>query len=308
MVAAAEALKNTEEWHHEKNIEVYRRRRVIAEKIMRQMGCIFDPKQVGMVRMLKKEGIRIDGIGIQGHWGLNFPKKEYIEAAIDTFATLGVKVMITELDVDVLPITKEGQLIGKIMSDPQWQYEEFKTFLDPYRNGLPVDVETQLADRYAELFGIFYNKRDKIDRVTVWGLHDGMEVIRNDKIDLDEVDRFDKILLSPGPGIPAEAGILLPLIKKYAPTKSILGVCLGHQAIAESFGGTLENTSEVFHAMKLRNPLLIGFGISNAETLQAAYANANGGIVGSQFIKELQQSPDYIDIATNNLLKRLELV
>lgn len=127
-----------------------------------------------MVRMLQKEGIRIDGIGIQGHWGLNFPKNEYIEAAIDTFAALGVKVMITELDVDVLPITKEGQLIGKIMSDPQWQLEEFEVFLDPYKNGLPPEIEKQLADRYAELMGIFYAKRDKIDRVTVWGLHDGM--------------------------------------------------------------------------------------------------------------------------------------
>ncbi|MFA9391542.1 MAG: endo-1,4-beta-xylanase [Prolixibacteraceae bacterium] len=127
-----------------------------------------------MVRMLKKEGIRIDGIGVQGHWGLNFPKNEYIEAAIDTFAALGVKVMITELDVDVLPVTKEGQLIGRIMSDPQWQLEEFKTFLDPYSNVLPANVEKQLADRYAELFGIFYQKRDKIDRVTFWGLHDGM--------------------------------------------------------------------------------------------------------------------------------------
>jgi endo-1,4-beta-xylanase len=127
-----------------------------------------------MVRMLQKEGIRIDGIGIQGHWGLNFPKNEYIEAAIDTFASLGVKVMITELDVDVLPITKEGQLIGKIMSDPQWQLEEFEVFLDPYKQGLPAEVEKQLTDRYAELFGIFYKKRDKIDRVTVWGLHDGM--------------------------------------------------------------------------------------------------------------------------------------
>jgi endo-1,4-beta-xylanase len=78
------------------------------------------------------------------------------------------------LDVDVLPITKEGQLIGKIMSDPQWQLEEFKTFLDPYTNGLPANVEKQLADRYAELFGIFYRKREKIDRVTLWGLHDGM--------------------------------------------------------------------------------------------------------------------------------------
>ena len=127
-----------------------------------------------MIRMLKKEGIRIDGVGIQGHWGLNYPKKEYIEAAIDTFATLGVKVMITELDVDVLPLTKEGQIIGQGMSDPQFQLEEFKTFLDPYKKGLPAEVQKQLADRYAELFGIFYKKRDKIDRVTVWGLDDGM--------------------------------------------------------------------------------------------------------------------------------------
>jgi len=76
-----------------------------------------------------------------------------------------------------------------------------------------------------------------------------LEVIRNDKIALEEVERFDKIILSPGPGIPSEAGILLPLIKQYAPTKPILGVCLGHQAIAESFGGTLENTAEVFHGV-----------------------------------------------------------
>lgn len=127
-----------------------------------------------LVRMLKKEGIRIDGVGIQGHWGLNYPKNEYIEAAIDTFASLGVKVMITELDVDVLPVTKEGQLIGKIMNDPQWQLEEFRKFLNPYAKGLPVEVENQLTSRYAELFRIFYKKRDKIDRVTLWGLHDGM--------------------------------------------------------------------------------------------------------------------------------------
>ena len=67
-----------------------------------------------------------------------------------------------------------------------------------------------------------------------------VEVVRNDQIELDEVDRFDKIILSPGPGIPEEAGLLLPIIKRYAPTKSILGVCLGHQAIAESFGASLQ--------------------------------------------------------------------
>lgn len=129
---------------------------------------------VRMVKMLQKEGIKIDGIGIQGHWGLNFPKTEYIEAAIDAYAALGLKVMITELDVDVLPLTREGQIIGTGMAHPQFQLEEFKTYLDPYQKGLPADIQEQLAKRYAELFGIFYKKRDKIDRVTLWGIEDGM--------------------------------------------------------------------------------------------------------------------------------------
>ena len=129
---------------------------------------------VRMVKMLQAEGVRIDGIGIQGHWGLDFPKNEYIEAAIDAYASLGVKVMITELDVDVLPLTKEGQIIGTGMFHPQFQLEEFEVFLDPYRDGLPDDVQNQLTARYAELFRIFYKKSDKIDRVTLWGVHDDM--------------------------------------------------------------------------------------------------------------------------------------
>lgn len=77
-----------------------------------------------------------------------------------------------------------------------------------------------------------------------------IEVFRNDEISLEEVERFDKIILSPGPGIPEEAGLLLPIIRKYAPTKSILGVCLGHQAIGEAFGATLENLTEVYHGVQ----------------------------------------------------------
>ena len=127
-----------------------------------------------MVRMLQEHGIRIDGVGIQAHWGLNFPKNEYIIAAIDTFAALGVKVMITEMDVDVLPLTREGQVIGRILQDPLFQLEEFETYLDPYKTGLPDDVQERLTDRYRELMQIFYDRRDKIDRVTFWGLHDGM--------------------------------------------------------------------------------------------------------------------------------------
>ncbi|HWI89797.1 MAG TPA: endo-1,4-beta-xylanase [Flavisolibacter sp.] len=129
---------------------------------------------VRMIKMLQKEGIRIDGIGMQGHWGLNYPKTKYIEDAIDAYAACGVKVMITELDVDVLPLTKEGQIIGQGMADKQFQLVEFKTFLDPYQKGLPDSMQKLLALRYAELFSIFYKRRDKIARVTLWGVHDGM--------------------------------------------------------------------------------------------------------------------------------------
>lgn len=76
-----------------------------------------------------------------------------------------------------------------------------------------------------------------------------VEVHRNDQISLDEVARFDKIMLSPGPGIPEEAGVLLPLIHRYAPTKSILGVCLGEQAIGQAFGAGLINLTEVHHGV-----------------------------------------------------------
>jgi endo-1,4-beta-xylanase len=129
---------------------------------------------VRLVRMLQKQGIRIDGVGMQGHWGLNYPETRYIEAAIDSFAATGVKVMITELDVDVLPLTKEGQIIGQSFSEPQWQNEEFKKFLDPFATGLTEAVQSQLTARYEELFRIFWRKRDKIDRVTFWGAHDGL--------------------------------------------------------------------------------------------------------------------------------------
>ena len=74
-------------------------------------------------------------------------------------------------------------------------------------------------------------------------------VIRNDQFTINQLERFDKIVLSPGPGIPSEAGLLLDVIKTYKGRKPILGVCLGHQAIGEVFGGTLENLSDVFHGV-----------------------------------------------------------
>ena len=87
-------------------------------------------------------------------------------------------------------------------------------------------------------------------------LHLKVEVFRNDEIRIEDVKRFDKIILSPGPGIPQEAGLLIPLIKEYAASKSILGVCLGHQAIACAFGGSLINLSTVYHGVA--TPITIG--------------------------------------------------
>lgn len=87
-----------------------------------------------------------------------------------------------------------------------------------------------------------------------------MDVFRNDKISLEDVNQYDKIILSPGPGVPADAGIMPALLKRYASSKSILGVCLGHQAIGEAFGGDLVNLSEVLHGVastvKVENDLL----------------------------------------------------
>lgn len=74
-------------------------------------------------------------------------------------------------------------------------------------------------------------------------------VVRNDKFNLDDVEKYDRILLSPGPGIPEEAGLLMDVIKRYSPTKSILGICLGQQAIAEVFGAKLYNMPKPLHGV-----------------------------------------------------------
>jgi anthranilate synthase component 2 len=92
------------------------------------------------------------------------------------------------------------------------------------------------------------------------GYGDQMDIYRNDKIAVEDVEEYDKILLSPGPGVPADAGIMPALIRKYAMTKDILGICLGHQAIGEAFGGSLNNLTEVVHGVasevKIREDVL----------------------------------------------------
>lgn len=92
------------------------------------------------------------------------------------------------------------------------------------------------------------------------------DIFYNDKISLEQVGAYDKIILSPGPGVPCEAGVLMPLIERYAPTKSILGICLGHQAIGEVFGAKLINLERVFHGVEstvrsvAEEPIFAGLG------------------------------------------------
>ncbi|OYU79663.1 MAG: aminodeoxychorismate/anthranilate synthase component II [Flavobacterium sp. BFFFF1] len=98
-----------------------------------------------------------------------------------------------------------------------------------------------IIDNYDSFtFNLSHYLEDLGASVTIW---------RNNAFDLDDVERFDKVLLSPGPGIPSEAGQLLEVIRRYASTKSILGICLGQQAIAEVFGGSLVNLKKVHHGV-----------------------------------------------------------
>jgi len=111
---------------------------------------------------------------------------------------------------------------------------------------------TGLAERFGMKILIFdnydsftYNLVQMVEKITRLKA----DVYRNDQLPLEKIKDYDKVILSPGPGIPEEAGLLLPLIKEYASSKSILGVCLGHQAIGEAFGGKLVNLSTVYHGV-----------------------------------------------------------
>ncbi len=154
----------------------------------------------------------------------------------------------------------------------------------------------------------------------------GKEVIvwRNDEVDMDKVEEFHSIILSPGPGIPSEAGQMPALLKRYASTKKILGVCLGHQCIAENYGGSISNLSQVYHGVgtpiklnddnhalfaKLDNPVIVGryhSWIVDAENLPdeltvlatdedgriMAMAHKKDRVVGVQFHPESVLTPD----------------
>jgi endo-1,4-beta-xylanase len=134
-------------------------------------NLVYAAKRDGAIRIiknLKEKGLRIDAVGIQGHWGLTYPSLEEIETAIEMYAAEGVKVMITELDISALPSP-----FHMPTADVSVRFQNSPT-MNPYPDGLPDSVQTQLAERYADVFRIFNKHADKISRVTLWGLHDGI--------------------------------------------------------------------------------------------------------------------------------------
>ena len=118
-----------------------------------------------------------------------------------------------------------------------------------------------------------------------------IDVFRNDAISLDEVAAYEKIILSPGPGLPKDAGIMPALIKRYAPTKHIFGVCLGHQAIGEAFGGTLHNIAKVYHGVA--TPIKIVDG--NSLTFRGLPATIEAGRYHS-WVVEKHNLPDCLQV------------
>ena len=128
-------------------------------------------KRDGAISILKNrqsKGIKINGVGIQAHWGLKYPSLEEIETAIGMYSALGIHVMFTELDISVLPSPWHMP-----SADISVKFENNPT-MNPYPNHLPDSVQHQLANRYAEIFEQFNKHADKISRVTFWGLHDGL--------------------------------------------------------------------------------------------------------------------------------------
>ncbi len=121
---------------------------------------------IKMVKNLQEQGVKIDGIGMQGHLNMDYPELKDFEESLIAFSELGVKVMITELDLTVLPSPKED-VGANIASTFEYQQQ-----MNPYENGLPDDVAEAHTQRYLDFFKLFIKHHDKIDRVTLWGVND----------------------------------------------------------------------------------------------------------------------------------------
>jgi endo-1,4-beta-xylanase len=155
------------------------------------------PKALRLLKSLLDQKVPIHAVGIQGHWRLDNPDFAEVEESIKQFAALGLKVMITELDIGVLPTRYQGANINtrEVMTP------EMKPVMDPYTAGLPVEVAQQHAERYRQAFEMFLRHKDVIGRVTLWGVQDGASWLNNFPVR----DRTDYPLLFDREGKPKPA-------------------------------------------------------------------------------------------------------
>lgn len=152
---AQEASPNTELYYNDYN----------NEQPAKRAGCI------KLIKKIQESGARIDGVGIQGHWHVGKIPLKDIEESILEYSALGLKVMFTELDIEVLKRDFQGADVGQRMANsPE---------MNPYTNGLPENVQKQLADDYEALFKLFLKHKDKVTRVTFWGVNDGDSWLNN---------------------------------------------------------------------------------------------------------------------------------
>ena len=141
-----------------------------AELIYNDFSMPSPVKRDGVIRLIKEiqgNGVKVDGIGLQAHYHLDYPDLRQLEKSIVKFSELGVKVMITELDINILPFPDE--LLGE--ADVRIDMEK-RAGYDPYTKELPDSMQQALTNRYVDFFKLFIKHKDKISRVTVWGIHD----------------------------------------------------------------------------------------------------------------------------------------
>ncbi len=181
-----------------------------AELYYNDYGLESERKRLGAIRLverLQRAGVEVTAVGVQGHYGLDGPKNEEIEQTIVAFSQLGIKVAITELDVNVLPTPMEAYVADislNFAAEEKW---------NPYRDGLSRELEEALARRYKELFKIFLKHRQCVSRVTVWGVTDGDSWLNdwpirgrtNYPLLFDRKGRpkaaYEAIMRSPGPAL-----------------------------------------------------------------------------------------------------------
>lgn len=148
---AHEADPDAELYYNDYNIELKKKREGV----------------VALIKALRQEGVLINGVGIQGHWQLDSPDLQEIEESLREYASLGLKVMITEMEVNVLP-TPQG-ITGADVSATA----EYLKAINPYTAGLPDSIQTLLTNQYANFFKVLMKHKEEITRVTFWGVHDG---------------------------------------------------------------------------------------------------------------------------------------